>query len=396
MAAEIPIPKQTPHRLDAIDLLRGVAMVVMAIDHSRDFFSNAHFYFDPLDLAVTTPAFFVTRWITNFCAPVFIFLSGASAYLSEHRGKPRSQIQWTLLTRGLWLIFLEFTIIRFGWYFNLDYHYWKLGVIWAIGWCMITLAGLLYLPRWLITIIGCLIVAGHNLLDGIRPESLGHLGWLWHILHVPGEFQPYPWITVRVVYPLIPWVGLIAAGYGFGPVLFWEEFRRRRTILVLGAGLTLAFIILRAPNIYGDAHRWMVQPTWLYTLFSFIDCTKYPPSLLYLLITLGPALMVLAWLDRPLGVVTSRLVVFGRVPFFFYVLHLPLLHGMAVLAALWRYGEARFLFANPPYQLWPIDYTYDLPATYLAWAAAVLLLYPACRWFADLKARRKDWWLSYI
>ena len=188
----------------------------------------------------------------------------------------------------------------------------------------------------------------------------------------------------------------MAAGYGFGPLLFNEESKRRRVVMTLGAILTLAFVILRTANIYGDAHRWGVQATWLFTLFSFIDCTKYPPSLLYLLVTLGPALMVLAWLDRPLGAITSRLVIFGHVPFFYYVLHLPLLHAMAVAVDLWRYGEATWLFANPPYQLWPLDYTYDLAATFLAWATAVLLLYPACSWYAALKTRRKDWWLSYL
>lgn len=261
---------------------------------------------------------------------------------------------------------------------------------------MICLAGLMYLPRGVVTVLGCLIIAGHNLLDGIRPESLGGLAWLWTILHVPGKIEPYPWLTFQVVYPLIPWMGVMAAGYGFGPLLLWEDDTRRRAVLALGAGITLTFLILRAVNVYGDAHHWAAKANGLYTLFSFLDCTKYPPSFLYLLMTLGPALMVLAWLDRPLGPMTSRLVIFGRVPFFYYVLHLPLLHGMAVVVDLWRYGDATWLFVNPPYQLWSIDYTYDLMATYLAWTAAVLILYPLCWWYADVKSRRKDWWLSYL
>jgi uncharacterized membrane protein len=392
---EIPAAPPPHQRLDSLDLLRGLAMVVMAIDHARDFFSNANFLFNPGDLTHTTVGFFLTRGVTNFCAPVFMFLCGTGVFLSASHGKPLGEVQRTLIIRGLWLIFLEFTLIRFGWYFNLDYHFVKLGVIWAIGWSMIALAGLLYLPRWLVTTVGCAMIGLHNLLDGITPQSLGALGWLWNILHVPGLLTPYPGWHFQVKYPLIPWIGVMAAGYGFGACLLWDAGKRKKFLIYLGLGLTLAFFLLRLSNFYGDPHPWTFQKNALFTCFSFLDCAKYPPSLLYLLIALGPAFLALAWFERLSGPLVQSLVIFGRVPFIYYVLHLPLLHGMAVAVDLVRYGEAPWLFANPPEQLWPIDYTYDLVATYLAWGAAVLLLYPVCRWFADLKARRRDWWWLY-
>jgi uncharacterized membrane protein len=392
---EIPAAPLPHQRLDSVDLLRGLAMVVMAIDHARDFFSNSNFLFDPTDLSHTTAGFFLTRWITNFCAPVFIFLCGTGVFLSVSHGKPLREVQKTLVIRGLWLIFLEFTLIRFGWYFNFDYHFVTLRVIWAIGWSMIALAGLLYLPRWLVTTVGCVIMGLHNLLDGITPESLGAWGWLWTILHVPGQLTPYPGWHFQMKYPLIPWFGVMAAGYGFGACLRWDAGKRRKFLIYLGLGLTAAFFLLRLTNFYGDPHPWTFQKDALFTFFSFLDCTKYPPSLLFLLIALGPAFLALAWFESLSGRLVQALVIFGRVPFIYYVLHLPLLHGMAVAVALVRYGEAPWLFANPPWQLWPIDYTYDLVATYLAWGATVVLLFPVCRWFADLKGRHRDWWWLY-
>lgn len=392
---ESPPPLHPPERLESIDMLRGLAIVFMALDHSRDFFSNAHFFFNPADLAQTTVGFFITRWITNFCAPVFIFLSGVGVFFAFSHGKTLGQMQKTLVVRGLWLIFLEFTLVRFGWFFNFDYHYVKIGVIWAIGWCFIVLAGLMFLPRWLVGLLGLAMVGGHNLLDSLRPETFGSFSWLWHILHVPGMLEPAPGFKAFVLYPLIPWIGLMAAGYAFGPVLRWEASQRRKLLLELAMGLMLAFVILRGFNLYGDPTPWTTQPTLFFTCFSFLNCQKYPPSLLYLLITIGPAFLVLAWGEKLPGLIIRPLVIFGRVPFFFYVLHLPLLHAMAVGVDWVRYGEAPWLFANPPSQVWPMDYTYDLVMTYLAWITATLILYPACHWYADLKSRHRDWWWLY-
>lgn len=392
---ESPQVLHPQQRLESIDMLRGLAMVFMALDHSRDFFSHGHYFFDPVDLLHTTAGFFITRWITNFCAPVFIFLSGVGLFFSFAHGKTLGQMQKSLVTRGLWLIFLEFTFVRCGWYFNFDYHYVKLGVIWCIGWCFITLAGLMVLPRWLVGLLGLVMIAGHNLLDLLTPETFGAFGWLWRILHVPGTLQPVSGYEVVVKYPLIPWIGVMAAGYAFGPVFRWEASLRRKLFLGLGMGLVLVFIILRGLNLYGDPNPWTTQSTRLFTFFSFLNCQKYPPSLLYLLIALGPAFLALAWCEKLPALLTRPLVLLGQVPFFFYILHLPLLHAIAVGTELVRYGEADWLFANPPWQVWPIDYSQDLVSTYLAWMMGALILYPACRWYAGLKSRHRDWWWLY-
>ena len=381
-------------RLDSVDVLRGLVMVVMALDHTRDYFSNVRF--DPLDLSKTNAALYFTRWITHFCAPVFVFLAGTGAYLSGARGRSKRELSRFLWTRGLWLVLIEVTVVSFGWSFDPGLHDIALQVIWAIGWSMVVLAALVRLPPAAAGAFGVAIVAGHNLLDGIPPERFGSFDWLWKILHVqswspiasPGGHR------FMLIYPLIPWIGVMAAGYFFGTVYSLPADRRRRTLLTLGACLTAIFVGLRWTNVYGDPQPWSVQKNALFTVMSFLNCAKYPPSLLYLLMTLGPAIAFLALLERPAGPLGSKIRVYGRVPFFYYVLHIPLIHAMSIAVGLVLYGPAIFAWGplNPP----PDNVGFGLPGVYACWLVAVAILYFPCRWFAGLKQRNKAVWLSYL
>lgn len=386
-----------PERLDAVDLLRGLVMVIMALDHTRDFFHESAFLYPPEDLTRTTPLLFFTRWITHFCAPVFVFLAGTGAFLSVSRGKSKRQLSWFLITRGLWLILLELTLVRLGWFPFAGLTFFVVQVIWVLGVSMIVLAALIYLPLRVIAAIGVLMIASHNLLDRLTPESFGALGWLWRLLHEGGPWQPGAGVFVFVRYPLIPWIGVMAAGYAFGQLLLFERARRRKVLLTLGLALTLAFIILRATNFYGDPRPWSAQEqrTPVFTLLSFLNTEKYPPSLLFLLMTLGPAIALLPLLEGVRGALGRFLVTFGRVPLFYYLLHVPLIHLTTLVFDLARYRRVVFdtIFATgtpPP------GYGYSLTVVYLVWFGVVLVLYPVCRWFAGVKARRRDAWLSYL
>jgi uncharacterized membrane protein len=392
-------PKTTTARprLDSVDLLRGMVMVLMALDHVRDFFTNVAF--DPLDLTKTNAALFMTRWITHFCAPVYIFLAGTGAFLAAQRGRTKSDLAWFLLTRGLWLAFLEATYVRwFGWEFGFDFHNVGLAVLWAIGWSMVVLAGLVFLPTRAVAAVGILLIVSHNAFDGIKPANLGPWGWLWTVLHVSGPIQLGPGYQLFIAYPLVPWVGVMAAGYGFGALLFLAPEPRRNWMRGIGGSLILIFIVLRLTNLYGNPRPWTAQKDALFTVFAFIDVHKYPPSLLYLLMTLGPALILLSFLDRGTPRVLEPILVFGRVPLFYYLLHLPVIHGLAVVVAYLRYGRAEWLFQNPfvPGKNVPPDNGFGLPIIYLIWMAVVLLLYPVCKWFSELKRRRQESWLSYL
>lgn len=373
----------------SIDVLRGLVMVLMAIDHVRDFFSNAHF--DPTDLDRTTPALFLTRFITHYCAPVFCLLAGTGAFLSSGRGKSTRELSWFLFTRGLWLVVLELTLVRFGWTFDLGYHRTPLQVIWALGWSMVVLAGLVHLPRNAILAFGLALIVGHNAFDGFH----GGGSLAWQLLHEP--FKPIVFDAshrATIIYPLVPWIGVMAVGFAAGPLFVGEPAERRRRLVWLGLGLIVAFIVLRATGVYGDARPWSFRSSALFTVFSFVNTTKYPPSLLYLLMTLGPAFVALGMLESVRGPIAEKLALFGRVPMFFYLLHLPLIHGLAAVFALQRYGTRALTFG--PMNI-PDDFGYSLPVVYAAWAAVILMLYPACRWFADLKRRRRDLtWLGYF
>jgi uncharacterized membrane protein len=382
-------------RLDAVDLLRGIVMVVMALDHTRDFFHSGALLFDPTDLTRTTPALFLTRWITHFCAPVFVFLAGTGAFLSLSRGRTKKDLSWFLLTRGLWLVVLELTVVRFAVTFEIG-----LGsgffvqVIWALGWSMIALSALIHLPLRAVAALGVAMIVLHNLLDRFQGADFGAWRWLWMILHEQGPVGQPPGLALFVAYPLVPWIGVMAAGYAFGRLLRLEESRRRRILFRLGVGMTLAFVVLRATNLYGDPRPWGAQPRGaLYTLFSFVNTTKYPPSLLFLLMTLGPAVALLPALERWRGRASRFLLVFGRVPLFYYLLHFYLLQVLAVAFAIARYGRnVTNVFAGglPP------GYGYRLWVVYLVWAGVVLLLYRPCRRWAELKRRSRSPWLSYL
>lgn len=387
-------------RLYTVDMLRGLVMVLMALDHVRDFFSNAY-TFDPTDLIWTNAALFFTRWITHFCAPVFVFLAGTGAFLSTTRGKTKKELAGFLLSRGLWLVFLDlFFVHTFGWWFNFDYHLLYGDVLWALGWSMVVMAGLVFLPVWSITAVGIAMVALHNLFDAVRAESFGSFGWLWAILHSGDMLEPIAGVHFIPGYPLVPWIGVMAVGYGFGKFMLRPQDKRRKQLLVLGTGLTLAFVVIRATNLYGDPHQWSVQKTGLFTFFSFINCEKYPPSLLYLLMTLGPAITALGVFERMTNSLSRPLVTLGRVPLFYYLLHLVFIHALAVAFAYAQYGRASWMFKNPSLPVnmllpFPEGYGYRLATVYAIWIGAVLILYPACRWFASVKARHGAW-LSYL
>ncbi len=401
-------------RIDSIDLLRGIVMVVMMLDHTRDFVHSGAFLFDPTDLSRTTIALFLTRWITHYCAPIFVFLAGTGAYLQFARGKSKSELSKFLVTRGCWLIVLELTAVRLGLSFNLDYRVLGfLQVIWAIGVSMIVLAGLIHLPIKLIAGFGIAMIALHNLLDRFQVA-----GWqgpgspvpglgakLWMLAHQPFGFFPvfgFPSPVVIVFYPLVPWIGVMAVGYAFGSIYQLAAARRRRLLVWLGATAIGVFIVLRAVNIYGDAAHWSKQKNLVFTVLSFVNTTKYPPSLLFLLMTLGPAMMALAWFElsgKVGGTMRKALVTFGRVPLFFYLLQWYTAHLMAVVAGLiagqpvaYQFASPIDRFNNPP----PQGVGFRLWVVYVCWIIGVLLLYPLCKWFAGVKARRKDWWLSYL
>ena len=381
-------------RLNSVDLLRGVVMVLMALDHVRDFFTEVRF--DPLDLSQTSAALFLTRWITHYCAPVFVFLAGTGAFLSLSRGKSKTNLSKFLLTRGLWLVVVELTLVRFGWYFNFDYTSTFGQVIWVIGWSMILLSGLILLSTRTTAMVGIVLILGHNALDGLNPDQCGSLDWLWQVLHVRSVIEFGNNSEFAVVYPLIPWIGVMACGYAFGEILRLEQAPRRKLLLQIGIGATLTFIIVRAVNIYGDPFPWSMQESTLFTLFSFMNTTKYPPSLQFLLMTLGPAIVLLVFFERATGRIAHFFVLFGRVPFFFYILHIYLAHFLAYLVATVTGYETWYMFANNPPWEWPEGFGFGLPVVYAVWAGIVLLLYPACKWYAGLKRRSKHPLLSYL
>jgi uncharacterized membrane protein len=385
-------------RIESVDLLRGIIMIIMALDHTRDFLTNAAFL--PTDLSQTTTAYFFTRWITHFCAPVFFFLTGTGAYLSLRR-KSKRELSRFLLTRGLWLIFLDVVVLRcLAMQFNFDFRVTLLLVLWALGWAMITLSVLIFLPGWLITAIGVLMIATHNLFDAVQPAALGRLAPLWAILHAQFFVSANPKHIVFVAYPLIPWLGVTAVGYTLGKVFTWPAERRQAFLLRLGLALTAAFVILRATNIYGDPAPWSSQKTALFTVLSFLNTTKYPPSLLFLLMTLGPALVFLSFTDAHTPRLLHPALSFGKAPLFFYVLHLPLIHLICIVLCYARYGQIHSMFQSPTLDQYPFtrppDWGVSLPAVYLLWAFVVIALYPLCRWYAALKQSSSNPWLSYL
>ncbi len=397
-------------RIDSVDLLRGLIMVIMMLDHTRDFVHHDSFVFDPTDVTKTWPLLFFTRWITHFCAPLFVFLAGTGAYFQEMRGKSKSELSRFLVTRGAWLIVVEVVIIRMVIFFN--FHYGVvlafLQVIWVIGWSMILLAAIIHLPRRVIMVGSVSVIALHNLLDGIHGTSWkgpgsptpGFGASIWKLLHEQGVFFPFgfPGPGVLLLYPLIPWFAVMAAGYTVGAIYRLDGLERKRIFYRSGWAITIGFVVIRAINLYGDPSRWTSQPTLTKTLLSFLATSKYPPSLLYLMMTIGPALLFLGWFDdKRRGALSSILIVYGRVPLFFYVLQWLTAHTLAIVAGLIAHKPIAFLFGDfdfspPP----PANFGFGLATTYFLWLLGVTLLYFPCRWFAGVKARRRDWWLSYL
>jgi uncharacterized membrane protein len=385
-------------RLASIDLLRGAVMILMALDHVR--------VFAGVPAGGPTPGVFFTRWVTHLCAPAFLFLAGSSSFLY---GRKHGGLSRFLFTRGLWLVVLELTYLRFSWTFNFQYASYEMaGVIWVIGWCMVLMAGLVKLPLPAVGAIGVAVIAGHNLLDPLLFSlGAGPAGWLWKVLYVgfysgPIRFGPEG-PNLIVLYALVPWIGVMAAGYAFGALLLLEPTRRDRLMVAVGLGGTALFLVLRGFNLYGDPFPWGAGKGGdgppMPALLAFLNATKYPASLAFLLMTLGPTITLVPVLERARGPVARWVTVFGKVPFFYYVLHIPLIHLLALGVSALRTGSVDpWLFANhpmgnpPP----PEGYPWNLGLLYLISAVTVLLLHPACRWFGDLKARRKDWWLSYL
>lgn len=393
----------TKPRIESIDVLRGIVMVIMALDHVRDGVHAAAFTDDPLNLATTTPALFCTRWITHFCAPVFIFLSGTSIYLQSLR-KTKKELSLFILKRGLWLIVAELVIISFAWTFNPFYNFIPLQVIWAIGISMVILSAVILLPFKVILALGLVIVFGHNLLD--IPESAKGFkaGFWWDLLH-HGHFAMYPFAPNHfavIVYPFLPWTGLMMLGYCFGK-FYLPEFsaeRRRRLFIIMGVALVFFFVVLRYSNLYGDPHPWTLQKNSLYTFFSFIKVHKYPASLLYMSITVGIAIVFLGLVEKVKNTFTNVMVVYGRTAFFYYIAHLFLIHiiyailfftrGHSMQDAIASMQNLPFLFAIP-------GEGYSLGIVYLVWIIVVILLYPLCKWYDRYKTNHKEkWWLSYL
>lgn len=397
-------PTAGTSRIASVDIIRGAVMVIMAIDHVR--------VYSGLPAGGPTPGIFFTRWITHFCAPAFIFLAGTSIFFYARK---HAEVSRFLVIRGLWLILLELTILRLAWTFNFDFaHYEMAGVIWVIGCCMIMMAALVKLPLPISAAMGVIIIAAHNLmgphigklLDGMDGDKFSALWKIGYIGFFAGPVQFGPnGPNLIVLYSIVPWIGVMTAGYAFGKVVSLEPARRKRICLLIGLGAVALFLLLRGFNLYGDPRPWQRSvisqngaPS-MPAVLSFLNCTKYPASLNFLLMTLGPIIALIPFLETALGAFSRVIAMFGRVPFFFYVLHIPLIHALALVVSKIRLGfVSPWLFTNHPMgnPEPPDGYTWSLPLLYLVWAITIALLYFACRWFADVKTRGTAWWLKYI
>lgn len=388
------------HRITSIDLLRGCIMIIMALDHTREYFSTDAFLFDPLDLSKTNVLMYFTRWITHFCAPIFVLLAGTSAFISGQR-KTKKELAGFLVKRGLWLIFLELTVVNFSWFFNFRFSFILLAVIWTLGVCMICLAGLLFLPRKIIFVIGILLVASHNLLDQIHYPENNAMGFFWGLLH-DQKFFTIGNLHMLLGYPIIPWIGVMALGYCLGG-LFTNRYsvaERKRLLLLMGTGSILLFIMLRSINLYGNILPWSSQPSPIMTFLSFINISKYPPSLDYVLVTEGFALIFLGLTESISNDLTKIISVYGRVPLFYYLIHIYLIHLLAIVGASlsgfkWTdmIGFDNWIDYIPSLK----GYGFSIGIVYLVWMSVVIALYPLCKMYDNYKSSHKEkWWLSYL
>ena len=387
-------------RIQSIDILRGLVMVIMALDHVRDYFHWGAIVSDPLDLETTTPVLFLTRFVTHFCAPVFIFLTGTSASLYG-QNKSKRVLSKFLWTRGLWLIFVEIVIMNFLWLFDPSYYYINLQVIWAIGMSMIFLSFLIYLPFKILIGLSLLVVFGHNILDGITVQGYSFTSFLWYIFYQQQFLPVGEQRMVAFYYPILPWVAVISLGYCFGRMFFkdYNQVKRTKNLLMLGFSSITLFLLIRYINVYGDMVPWSQQKDFIFTLLSFINVSKYPPSLLYILITIGPTFLVLYFLEGVQSKVTDFLLVFGRVPFFYYVMHVFFIH-LAALLTLFVLGDdwTLMIFDQASFTTNKMaNYGYSLGIVYVVWILIVAVLYPFCKKYMRYKLSHPEkWWLSYL
>ena len=390
----------TKNRITSIDFLRGTVMIIMALDHVRDYLYQGSFLYDPLDLAKTSGILFFTRWITHFCAPIFILLAGTSAYLIGQK-KTKKELSGFLIKRGLWLIFLEMIVVNFGWNFNIAFPMFLFITIWALGVSMIALAAFIHLPKKFILVICIVIIAGHNLLDGTHVAGNNLPAFGWSLIHDQRFFTWHSEILL-VGYPIIPLMAIMPLGYCLGAwyATGYNPDKRQRNLLIAGSLALALFIVLRYANIYGDPVKWSVQKNAFFTFLSFINVNKYPPSLLYLLLTLGAACLFLSFTEKLKGAVVNIVSVYGRVPMFYYLIHIYIIHVLAMVASAFIPGQ--------DWQIWiltkPIWFTtnlkgygFSLPIAYLIWIGIVVALYPLCkRYDAYKQANKNKWWLSYL
>ena len=399
----MPTTINTQKRIESIDILRGIIMLIMAIDHVRDYFHIHANTDDPLNLATTSPALFFTRWITHFCAPVFVFLSGTSIYLQSLR-KTKKELSTFLIKRGLWLIVAEIVIVTLGITFNPFYNFILLQVIWAIGISMIILGLLVHAPFKLILLLGVVIVVGHNLLD--IPEAVNNFkaGFWWDLLH-HGFFAVYPFAAnhvVAIMYPFVPWLGLMLLGYCSG-IFFSQQYeasQRQQIFMVLGFGVIVLFVVVRFINVYGDPFPWSKQDNALHTFFSFIKVHKYPPSLMYMCMTIGPALIFLALIENVQNRFTNVMRTFGRTAFFYYIIHFYLIHTILAIVFFVRghnMQDAINAMQNVPFLFVIPGEGFGLLIVYTIWLGVIIALYPLCKWYDQYKTTHKEkWWLSYL
>jgi len=394
-----PGTKIKTKRLESIDLLRGVVMIIMALDHVRAYFHDDAFIYSPTDLSQTNVALFFTRWITHFCAPVFVFLAGTSAYLYGVK-RSKKELSFFLLTRGIWLVLAELFIVGLFRTFNPSYTYLNLQVIFVLGISMIVLSVIIYLNRWLILLTGVLLIGAHNLLDSVHIEGNNFSAFLWSILHDENNFT-FGRFNVYVRYPVIPWFGVMTLGYYLGRFYAsgYDPIKRRKNLLILGIASITLFIILRSGNWYGDAAHWSIQKSPIFSILSFLNVTKYPPSLLYILITLGPSFIFLAFAEKKLNGWTGKIIIFGRVPMFYYLAHILLIHILATIAAIATGYPEMIVLSNPLTSITALKgYGFNLLSVHLLWIMHVVILYPLCEWFDVYKRthQSKYWWLNYL
>lgn len=386
-------------RITSIDALRGLVMIIMALDHTREFFHIDAMSFQPEDLTRTNAVLFFTRWVTFFCAPVFMFTAGAAAFFKLNRTQDKKQLSHFLWTRGLWLILLELTILRFAIFFSLTSSMVLLTILYALGGSMILLALLIHLPIRILSIVSIGIILLHNLFTPISAAQFGPFNWVWNLLYQPGVFLAGP-VPFFVAYPVIPWAAVMAAGFCFGRVYLLPSKERCRILSFVGWSCIAAFFVLRGINLYGDPVPWSTQIPGA-AILSFFNCTKYPPSLDFILMTMGPAFLLLSWIDRIQFQKNNPLLIFGRTPLFYFLIHFFLIHALTIPFALVRYGSISFLrhplpSLGGPSSTYPPDFGYSLWLVYAVWIAVVVALYPMCRWYSRIKESNRYRYLRYL